>query len=93
MSYRFVDGQFITQEDIHNRRFRLGEKKYKELLDRWKRGKNLYSMFTVKDGKLEVEEKYKNAYKAAEFIIKVRAQKFAEAADGMPTETQRAAIS
>lgn len=93
MSYRFVDGQFITQEDIHNRRFRLGEKKYKEFLDKWKRGKSLYSILTVKDGKLEVEEKYKKAYKAAEFIIKERAQKFAEAADGMPTETQRAAIS
>nr|DAU12145.1 MAG TPA: hypothetical protein [Caudoviricetes sp.] len=32
MSFRYVDGQFMSQEDIHNRRFRLGEEKYKQLL-------------------------------------------------------------
>lgn len=93
MSFRYVDGQFMSQEDIHNRRFRLGEEKYKRLLQKWKQGKSMYSVLTAKDGKLEVEDKYKKAYEAAEFIVKIRAQKFAEAADGMPTETQRAAVT
>nr|DAU12146.1 MAG TPA: hypothetical protein [Caudoviricetes sp.] len=53
----------------------------------------MYSVLTANDGKLEVEDKYKKAYEAAEFIVKIRAQKFAEAADGMPTETQRAAVT
>ena len=40
-----------------------------------------------------MDEKYQQAYDKIDFVIKSRIEKFAEAADGMATNEQKAAIT
>ena len=94
MSYRYVDGQFVTKEDIILSRKSLGESVYARKLDAWNKGKNLYSILSVKNGKLDIkDEQYRKAYEQVRPIVKARSQKYAEAADGMATDLQKAAIT
>jgi len=40
-----------------------------------------------------MESKYQEAYDKIDFVVKKRIEKFSEAADGMATEEQKAAIT
>lgn len=90
MSHRYVDGEFITKADIYYNRTVWGEEVFREKLKKYKEGVSAYSVIHVKNGKLEVEDKYKQAYEKSRSLLRNRAEETAEQADGMATETQRA---
>lgn len=93
MSHRFMDGRFVTREDVLNMLAASSKEGRKSLLERWQQGKTLYSVFNVVDGQLHIDEEYKSAYDASKNMIYHRINKTAESADGMATETQKAAIT
>ena len=62
-------------------------------LKKWKQGITLYDALNVKNNQLSVDEQYKQAYDNIDYVIKSRIEKFAEAADGMATNEQKAAIT
>ena len=98
-SYRYIDGKFMTKNDIINNRWQHGNTKEEqqawlnEKLGEWKKGITLYDAFTVNGDHLEMESKYQEAYDKIDFVVKKRIEKFSEAADGMATEEQKAAIT
>jgi hypothetical protein len=49
MSHRFMNGKFMTKEDVLNMLEASTEEGRKRLLEQWEKGKNLYSIFSVKD--------------------------------------------
>ena len=98
-SYRYIDGKFMTKNDIRNNRWMHGDTKQqqKEWLDKelkkWKQGITLYDAIKVKNNQLTVDDEYKQAYDNIDYIVKSRIEKFSEAADGMATDAQKAAIT
>jgi len=52
MSHRFFRGKFVSKEDILNMLEASNEEGKTRLLNEWKQGKVLYSIFSVKDGHL-----------------------------------------
>lgn len=93
MSHRFFRGKFVSKEDILNMLEASNEEGKTRLLNEWKQGKVLYSIFSVKDGHLQIDEEYKKAYDVSKNMVYHRINKTAESADGMATETQKAAIT
>lgn len=98
-SYRFVDGEFMTKNDIRNEKWMHGSTKTEQKawvdskLKQWREGITLYDAFNVDKDHLVMDEKYQQAYDKIDFVIKSRIEKFAEAADGMATNEQKAAIT
>jgi len=64
-----------------------------EKLREWKKGVTLYDAFKVDGDKLIMDDEYKEAYDKIDFVVKSRIEKFSEAADGMATMEQKAAIT
>jgi hypothetical protein len=74
LSYRYVDGRFMTKHMIEESRYSLGEEKYKQLIDEFKKSTiNAYNIFegdskawkgkiNSEDTKLHVKEEYKAAW-------------------------------
>lgn len=95
MAHRYMDGKFLSKEDVLNKLEASTEEGKKKLLERWEKGKTLYSVFNVnKNGELEITDRqYRDAFAASENTIYNRINKTAESADGMATETQKAAIT
>ena len=93
MAYRFVDGEFVTKSDLYYNRKELGEKAFKEKLAKFKKAKSLYSVLRAKDGTIQCDNQYKQAWDNVRYVVKSRAQKTAENADGMATELQRNALT
>lgn len=98
-SYRFIDGKFMTKNDIKNNRWMHGDTKEQQKewlnkeLKKWKQGITLYDAIKVQDNQLTVDDQYKQAYDNIDYVVKSRIEKFAEAADGMATNEQKAAIT
>ena len=93
MSHRFFRGKFVSKEDILNMLEASNEEGKTKLLNEWNQGKVLYSIFSVKDGHLQIDKEYKQAYDVSKNMVYHRINKTAESADGMATETQKAAIT
>jgi len=93
MSHRYFRGKFLSREDILNMLEASNEEGKERLLKEWKDGKVLYSIFSVKNGKLQIDAEYKSAYDVSKNMVYQRINKTAESADGMATETQKAAIT
>jgi hypothetical protein len=94
MNHHYVDGKFLSREDIRNSRYLYNSKKeFKEAMDKWKAGPNLYSLLKAKNHRLTIDDKYKVAFESTDAVIKDRVQKTTEYADGMATDLQRAAIT
>lgn len=93
MSYRYVDGEFITKSDLYYDRKQLGESAFKEKLRKFKKAKSLYSVLKANNGKLTCDPEYKKAWEKIRYQAKSRAQKTAENADGMATTLQRNALT
>lgn len=93
MGHRFMDGRFLSREDVLNKLEASTKEGEKRLLDEWKKGKVLYSIFSVKNGELIIDPEYKQAFEQVENTVYNRINKTAESADGMATETQKAAIT
>lgn len=93
MSHRYFRGKFLSKEDVLNMLESATEEGRQKVLEEWGRGKVLYSIFDVKNGDLEIDKNYEEAYNAVKNMIYHRINKTAENADGMATETQKAAIT
>ena len=98
MSYRYVDGKFITKDEIRMNQHiagQQGHKKWrKEQFKKFKKAPTLYSLLNVKGQNITIDDKYKAALNESKWDeIKSRVQKYAEAADGMATQEQKAAIT
>jgi hypothetical protein len=92
-SFHYYNGEFITQEDLLANMATKTVDEVNEALAEWETGKNLWSVIDVKDGKFTVEDKYKEAFSKVEHVVQSRISKYSESADGMATETQKAAIT
>lgn len=93
MAHRYMDGKFVSREDVLNRLEASSKEGEKALLEKWNQGKTLYSIFKVNNGELEIDPEYKKAFEAVKNVVYNRINKTAESADGMATETQKAAIT
>lgn len=93
MSFKLLDGHFTTEEDIKLTNQHISKEDYDKLIDRWKNSKSVYEILSVKDGNLEIDPEYKDQFSEIEHVLHSRILKYAEAADGMATETQKAAIT
>lgn len=93
MSYRYVDGEFVTKSDLYYDRKQLGEEEFKRKLKQFKSAKSLYSVLKASNGKLVCDSKYSKAWENIRYQAKSRAQKTAENADGMATALQRNALT
>lgn len=93
MSYKLLNGHFTTEEDIKLTNKHTSEEELNKILDEWKNSKSIYEILSVKDGELDVDKEYKKQFEEVEHAVHSRILKYAEAADGMATETQKAAIT
>lgn len=92
-SFRYVDGEFITHQLIENRRLAYGEDVYKQKLKEYKKAKSLYQLFKNENGKLVVDDQYKEAEQKAYDLIAATIQNTSQMMDGLPTAEQRNAAS
>lgn len=102
MSFRYVDGEFITKDMIVNRYYKMGTftggDEYKAKLRQFENSRNLYAILkeshNKKKGELfTIPEEYKAAFEKAYHTITSRAQKYAAYADGTVTPAQKSFIS
>lgn len=94
MNHHYVDGKFLSREDIRNSRYLYSSKKdFDKALSDWSKGPSLYKLLHSKNHRLTIDSKYKQAFDSAFDVIKDRIQKTTEYADGMATDLQRAAIT
>lgn len=93
MSHRYFRGKFLSKEDVLNMLEASTKEGKEKVLEEWNRGKVLYSIFDAKDRRLIIDKNYKEAYDAVKNTVYHRITKTAESADGMATETQKAAIT
>jgi hypothetical protein len=87
LSYRYYKGEFCTKEDMDINLFRASKEERKQAMKEWRNGKTAYSILSAKDNSLHVEDEYKEAFEHAENIIRERAVRYSESADGMMTPT------
>lgn len=98
-SYRFVDGEFITKDDVKMDKAAMSDYEYKQKLNKFKLFRrhstpSLWScLYVTKEGKLECKDEYKEAWNKCKYVVKNRIVKYSEDADGMATPMQRAAMS
>lgn len=96
MSFRYYDGDFCTKEDLKLNFLNKPREEYKKALNEWKKGKSVFSIYEIKDGRPQIKPEYSNyteAYNKVHDIIKNRILNYAESADGMMSETQKSAIT
>lgn len=102
MSFRYVDGEFITKDMIVNRYYKMGTftggDEYKAKIRQFENSKNLYAILkqshNKKKGELfTIPQEYKAAFDKAYYTITSRAQKYAAYADGTVTPAQKSFIT
>lgn len=102
MSFRYVDGEFITKDMIVNRYYKMGTftggDEYKAKIRQFEDSKNLYAILkqshNKKKGELfTIPEEYKKAFEKAYHTITSRAQKYSAYADGTVTPAQKSFIA
>lgn len=93
-SHRFVDGDFVTKDDIKNMRTDIGEAEYRRKLNLYRKSKkDAYSVAFGKDDKLQIEKAYEKAWMNKRSLFMSRVNKYAEDADGMATPLQKALMT
>lgn len=96
MSYRYYKGEFTTLEDLKINYINKPYSEYKAAVKEWRKGVSVFSLQEIRDGKIQIKDKYKqyeSAYKAIEDILHSRIEKYCESADGMQTSIQKSAIT
>lgn len=94
MNHHYVNGKFLSRDDIRNsRHLYTSKEEFNKAMNEWKKGPNLYHLLKAKNHRLTIDSQYKAAFDNAFDVIKDRVQKTAEYADGMATDLQRAAIT
>lgn len=92
--HRYVDGQFVTRDDIKNMRVDIGEKEYNRKLKAYLSSKkNAYNVAFGKDNRLQIKKEYETAWKNQRSLFMSRVNKYAEDADGMATPIQKALMT
>lgn len=92
-SFHYYNGEFITKEDLLANMSSKSPEEVESALAEWDEGVNLWSVIETKDGAFDIKQQYKKAFDAVEHVVQSRIEKYSEAADGMATETQKAAIT
>lgn len=104
LSYRLVDGKFITRHEIEESRISLGEEEYNRLITEFKKSKtNAYNVilddseykhpFKTKDKKIQIKSEFKDAWEDIKNRAMLTALKNAEDADGIATRLQKAMMT
>ena len=104
LSYRLVDGKFMTRHEIEESRVSLGEDEYNRLMSEFNKSKvNAYNVilddsqikhpFKSKDKKIKVKEEYQNAWEGIKNRAMLTSLKNAEDADGIATRLQKAMMT
>lgn len=96
MSYRYVDGKFITKDDIRMNQYLGGNDRssyVERQIEKWEQGACLYDVLYAEDHKIKCKDEYKHAFEQIKHIVVNRAQKYSEHADGMATAEQKAMIT
>ena len=96
MSYRYYKGEFTTLEDLKINYVNKPYSEYKAAVKEWRKGVSVFSLQEVRDGKVQIKDKYKqyeSAYNAIKDILHSRIEKYCESADGMQTSIQKSAIT
>lgn len=92
--HRYVDGQFVTRDDIEDMRVDIGEEEYNRKLKAYLSSKkNAYNVAFGKDNKLQIDKAYEDAWKNQRNLFMSRVNKYAEDADGMATPLQKALMT
>ena len=93
MSYKYIDGHFVTKTDVIINNMGKSESEIKAAIKQYDKARSLRSIFKAKNFELVVDDKYKDAYAEVENEIKNKIIRYGAAADGVPTATQKAAIT
>ena len=93
MSYKYIDGHFVTKTDVIINNMGKSESEIKAAIKQYDKARSLRSIFKAKDFELVVDDEYKDAYAEVENEIKNKIIRYGAAADGVPTATQKAAIT
>lgn len=93
MSYKYIDGHFVTKTDIIINNMGKSKSEIKAAMKQYDKARSLRSIFKAEDFELVVDDKYKVAYAEVENEIKNKIIRYGAAADGVPTATQKAAIT
>ena len=93
MDYRMYNGRFITEQQLRYEMWNKSKEELNSAIKQFKSGKCLYDVLNTDDGTVKVEIGYEQAYNAVKDKIHSSITKWAEDADGMPTETQKAAMA
>lgn len=67
--------------------FRASKEERRQAMKEWRNGKTAYSILSAKDNSLHVEDEYKEAFDRIENVMRERAVRYSESADGMMTPT------
>lgn len=101
-SYRFVDGQFLTKEDIRIRYRDLDKAAFKEKMREHDNATTLYDALRietkldnngVKHRRIYLNPEHQQAFDDIEIKVRSTIQKLTAAADGMQTELQKSAMT
>lgn len=93
LGFHYYKGEFCTKEDMVINLMNASDSERKKAMKEWRDGKDAYSILSVRDGNLVVDEKYLNEFNKIKNLLHNRVIKYAESADGMMTETQKAQIT
>ena len=92
-SFRLVNGEFITKEDIIRKNWKDDYAKQEQLAE-YRHAKNLYELLYVdENGDITIADEYKQQYDRVKDAVINRVQTYSENADGVATESQKAAIT
>ena len=93
MSYKLVDGEFMTKTDVILSHSNSSSEELKKAMKAYDEGITLRSIISAKGRKLVYKPEYKEAYDKVKNEVYSKIQQYCSAADGIPTDTQKAAIT
>lgn len=93
LSYRLVDGEFMTRHMIEESKEQYGDR-YQEMLDKFDKSQTTcYDIFIDGDEKLQIDPQYQAAWDKVKHTVVNKSIKNAEQADGMATRLQKAMMT
>lgn len=97
-SFRYVDGQFVSEDQIYKKASYMSNKSERDsyirnMKRKYRNAVRLYDVIYVEDGLFQVKDEYNEAFQDVEYIIEERIKKTASRADGLATREQKAAIT
>lgn len=87
MSYKLVDGEFMTKTDVILSHSNSSSEELKKAMKAYDEGITLRSIISAKGRKLVYKPEYKEAYDKVKDEVYSKIQQYCSAADGIPTDT------